>query len=170
MYNAVGVGAGNNIWVLPLTPERPGAPLKPVPFAQAPFNEISAQFSPDGRWVAYVSGEVQRNEVYVARFPGAGGKRQISLAGGLAPRWRPDGKEIFYLAPDGKIMSAAVTVNADALEVGEVRPLFGPVALAEIGYHYDVSADGQRFLIVPPPQVSSQGITVVQNWTAGLKK
>jgi len=170
LYNATGVGAGNSIWVLPLTPERPGAPLKPFLFAQAALNLISAQFSPDGRWVAYVSGEVQRNEVYVARFPGGGGKRQISLAGGLTPRWRPDGKEIFYLAPDGKIMSASVTFKADALEVGEVKPLFGPVAIAPIGYLYDVSVDGQRFLIVPPSRASTQGVTIVQNWTAGLKK
>jgi eukaryotic-like serine/threonine-protein kinase len=170
LYRAPGAGTGNDVWVLPLTPERPGAPLKPFPFAQAPFNEGTAQFSPDGRWVAYVSDESQRAEVYVARFPGAGGKRQISVAGGITPRWRRDGKEIFYLGPDAKVMSAAVTVKGDALEAGEVRPLFGRVALATTAYHYDVSADGQRFLIVPPPQASPGGVTVVQNWTAGLKK
>lgn len=99
----------------------------------------------------------QRYEVYVARFPGAGGKRQISVAGGFAPRWRRDGKEIFYSATDSKIMSAAVTVKGDALEIGEVRPLFGPVDGAVFSYRYDVSADGQRFLIVPPPQASAEG-------------
>jgi eukaryotic-like serine/threonine-protein kinase len=170
LYNAPGVGTGNNIWVLPLTPERPGAPLKPFPFVQAPFNEISAQFSPDGRWIAYASDESQRSEVYVARFSGAGGKRQISIAGGLSPRWRQDGKEIFYMAPDRKIMSAAVTIKNDTLEVGEVKPLFGPVAIPGGNYVYDASADGQRFLIVPPPQASTQGVTVVQNWTATSKK
>ena len=172
LYHAIGAGVGRNaVWVLPLTPERPGAPLKPLPFAPAPFDEHSAQFSPDGRWIAYVSNESQRLQVYVARFPGAGDKRQISLEGGLSPRWRRDGKEIFYEAPDRKLMSAAVNVKGDALEVAQVRPLFGPVNGNEIFYYdYDVSADGQRFLILPPPQTSGEGVTVVQNWTAGLKK
>ena len=172
LYHANGAGVGRNaVWVLPLTPERPGAPLKPFPFAPAPFDEHSAQFSPDGRWIAYVSNESQRNQVYVARFPGAGDKRQISVAGGINPRWRRDGKEIFYVALDRKIMSAAVNVKGDALEVAQVRPLFGPLSVADFYYYgYDVSADGLRFLILPPPQTSGEGVTVVQNWTAGLKK
>jgi len=160
---------GTDVWVLPLTPDRPGAPLKPFPFLQSPSNEFNAQFSPDGKWVAYNSDESQRYEVFVARFPGAGGKHQISVAGGLNPRWRRDGKEIFYVGLDGRVMSAAVTIQGDALEVGEVRPLFGSVT-AGFTYHYDVSADGQRFLILPPPPVSTEGVTVVQNWTAALKK
>jgi eukaryotic-like serine/threonine-protein kinase len=107
----------------------------------------------------------------VARFPGAGGKHQISAAGGFAPRWRRDGKEIFYATTDAKLMSAAVTVKGDALEVGEVRPLFGSAfGGGGFTYRYDVSADGQRFLIVPPALASAEGVTVVQNWTAGLKK
>ena len=169
LYSVVGAGTLGDVWVLPLKPERPGAPLKPFPFAQTPFNEGGAQFSPDGRWIAYVSDESQRFEVYVARFSGAGGKRQISVAGGLLPRWRHDGKEIFYVAPAGKVTSAVVTVKGDALEVGEVRPLFGPVEIAST-YRYDVSADGQRFLIVPPQKASSDSVTVIQNWAAGLKK
>ena len=87
----------------------------------------------------------------------------------MNPRWRRDGKEIFYVGLDGRVMSAAVTIQGDALEVGEVRPLFGSVT-AGFTYHYDVSADGQRFLILPPPPVSTEGVTVVQNWTAALKK
>jgi len=171
LYHANGAGVARNaIWVLPLTPERPGAPLKPFPFAPAPFDEHSAQFSPDGRWIAYVSNESQLAQIYVARFPGAGGKRQISLEGGVKPRWRRDGKEIYYQAPDGKVMSAAVTVQGDFLEIGKVGPLFGPVVAATFYYGYDASADGQRFLILPPPPTSREGVTVVQNWTAGLKK
>jgi hypothetical protein len=142
-----------------------------TPFAPAPFDEHSAQFSPDGRWIAYVSNESQRLQVYVARFPGAGDKRQISLEGGFSPRWRRDGKEIFYVGPERKLMSAAVNVKGDALEVAQVRPLFGPVSFNDAFYYdYDVSADGQRFLVLPPPQTSGEGVTVVQNWTAGLKK
>ena len=168
-----GVGNVGNVWVLPLTPERQGAPLKPFPFAPSPFSEGNAHFSPDGHWVAYASDESKRLEVYVARFPGAGGKRQISVAGGLTPRWRQDGKEIFYMTPDGTIMAAAVTIKADALEVGEVRPLSGRVVTSGYAgnYHYDVSADGQRFLVaLPEKQTSIAAVTVVQNWQAGLKK
>jgi len=171
LYRGIGAGvAASNVWVLPLTPERPGAPLKPFPFAPLPFSAGNGQFSPDGGWIAYASLESQRNEVYVARFPGAGGKRQISVAGGITPRWRRDGKEIFYMAPDGTINSAVVTTKGDALEVGEVQRLFGPVNIAGNSFRFDVAPDGQRFLIVPPPQASTEGVTVVQNWTAGLKK
>jgi len=117
-----------------------------------------------------VSDESQRFEVYVARFPGAGGKRRISVAGGIMPRWRRDGTEIFYVGLDARVMAAAMTVKGDALDVGEVRPLFGPLELLTIAnYRYDASADGQRFLIIPP-QGSAEGVTVVQNWVAGLKK
>jgi len=170
LYHTTGAVTGSDVWVLPLTPERPGAPLKPFPFAQSSFNEISAQFSPDGKWVAYVSNESQRAEVYMKRFPGANGKRQISVGGGVTPRWRRDGKEIFYVGPDSRLMSAALIVKGDAIEVGELRPLFGPVASANLNYRYDVSADGRRFLIMPPTQASAEGVTVVQNWTAGLNK
>jgi eukaryotic-like serine/threonine-protein kinase len=170
LFHAPGSGPGLDVWVLPLSPERPGSPLKPFPFAQSPVNEMTAQFSPDGRWIAYVSDESQRFEVYVARFPGAGGKRRISVAGGIMPRWRRDGTEIFYVGLDARVMAAAMTVKGDALDVGEVRPLFGPLELLTIAnYRYDASADGQRFLIIPP-QGSAEGVTVVQNWVAGLKK
>jgi eukaryotic-like serine/threonine-protein kinase len=167
LYRAV--TSGTEVWVLPLTPERPGAPLKPYPFARSPFNESDAQFSPDGQWIAYNSDESQRGEVYVARFPDAGSKRQTSVAGGSTPRWRRDGKEIFYVAPDGKVMSAAVAVKGDALQVGEVRLLFSPPANVSIDT-YEVSADGQRFLILPEQQTLNEGVTVVLNWAAGLKK
>jgi hypothetical protein len=90
----------------------------------------------------------------------------------MTARWRRDGKEIFYMTPDGNIMSAAVTVKADALEVGEVRRLFGPVAIYQNTYRCDVSADGQRFLVALPEKrdASAAAVTVVQNWQAGLKK
>jgi eukaryotic-like serine/threonine-protein kinase len=161
--------SNGDLWVLPVTPERPGAALKPFLFMQTPFNEMFAQFSPDGRWIVYGSDESQRSEIYVAPFPGPGVKRQISTEGGTRPLWRDDGKEIFYVAPDRRLMAAEVTVAGSALEVGEVRPLFGPVGI-EQGYKYDVSADGQRFLVaVEPEQQSSTPVTLVQNWTALLR-
>jgi hypothetical protein len=105
----------------------------------------------------------------VVPFPGPGGKRQISTAGGLSPRWRQDGKEIFYMEPDG-LMAAEVTTQGGTLEVGRVRPLFGN-AMAQGNPVYDVSADGQRFLLRTfPEQKAGEPLTLVQNWTAGLKK
>ncbi len=163
-------GGDGDISALPLTPERAGAALKPIPFLRTPFKKGFAQFSPDGRWVAYDSDESKRREIYVAQFPGAGGRRRISIAGGTHPRWRSDGKEIFYVAPDRRLMAAQVTVKGNTLEAGEVRPLFGPV-IAERGYLYDVSADGRRFLVaLEPKQQTSEPLTLMENWTALLKK
>jgi eukaryotic-like serine/threonine-protein kinase len=158
-------GPTDKLFVLPLAGDR-----KPLPFLQTQFNENFGQFSPDGLWVAYVSGEPGRNEVYVAPFPGPGGKWQISTAGGIRPRWRRDGAEIFYLAPEDKLMAAAVNGKGSSFEVGAVKPLFQTRAAAT-RFSYDVSADGQRFLInTTPEQTTSAPITIVLNWTAGLKK
>jgi hypothetical protein len=149
--------------------DQPGAPLKPFPFTQSPAIDGTGQFSPDGKWIAYASNESGQFEIYAARFPGGGGKRQISVAGGYTPRWRRDGKEMFYVAADGKLTTVAVTLKADTLDVGEVKPLFGPVEGSLI-YRYDISPDGQRILIVPRRQGSPAGVTIVQNWTGALKK
>jgi len=157
---------GNDLFVLPLSADR-----KPVPFLQTQFNEGPGQFSPDGLWVAYTSNESGGNEVYVARFPGPGGKWQISTGGGIWPRWRHDGTEIFYLAPDNKLMAAAVNGKGPSFEVGAVKPLFETHAVTAFRYSYDVSADGQRFLINTILEQRTSGpITVVLNWAAGLKK
>ena len=129
------------------------------------------QFSPDGKWVAYNSSESGRQEVYATPFPGPGGKRQISTGGGGYPRWRSDGKEIFYAARAGRLMAAAITEKGDTLEVGRIMPLMFSAFPASPGYQYDVSADGQRFLaVVPPEQSNAAPLTLVQNWVAGLKK
>jgi eukaryotic-like serine/threonine-protein kinase len=157
---------GNDLFILPLSGDR-----KPYPFLQTQFNERPGQFSPDGRWVAYFSNESGKYEVYVAPFPGPGGKWQISTGGGYFPRWRRDGTEIFYLAPDNKLMAAAVNGKGGSFEVGAVKPLFGTHTSGGGRDRYDVSADGQRFLIsTVPEQVASAPITIVLNWTAGLKK
>lgn len=157
-----------DVWVLPMTPERSGGERKPFPFAQTPFNEVNAQFSPDGRWIAYQSDESERFEIYVAPFRSPGGKRQISTAGGAQPRWRRDGKEIYYIAPAGQLMAAGVNMKGDMLDVGAVSQLF-MVGLTGGGYLYDVSADGQRFLARTEPTAATvQPLTLVQNWTAAL--
>ena len=108
---------------------------------------------------------VRQSEIYVAPFPGPGGKWQISTGGGTYPRWRRDGTEIFYLAPDNKLMAATVNGKGSSFEVGTVKPLFETRIVTGIRYPYDVSADGQRFLInhapgqaaSPPSRSSSTG-------------
>jgi Tol biopolymer transport system component/predicted Ser/Thr protein kinase len=163
---------GDDIWILPGPLGAQGA-SKPYPFMRTEFNEQVPRFSPDGHWIAYQSNESGRYEVYVAPFPGPGGKRQVSTAGGTQPRWRADGKELFYDAADKLLMAAEVDAKGGTMEVRKVEPLFGPIVDAATGggSSYDVSADGQRFLIlVPEAGETSAPLTVVQNWTAGLKK
>jgi eukaryotic-like serine/threonine-protein kinase len=167
LYVSNGTTTGNDLLVLPLSADR-----KPVPFLQTRFNEFGGQFSPDGRWVAYTSDESGKLEVYVAPFPGPGGKWQISTAGGSYPRWRRDGTEIFYLTADNTLMAGTVNGKASSFQVGVVKRLFQPHIVGP-RHEYDVSADGQKFLINSAPQQNGAGpapITVVVNWTAGLKK
>jgi dipeptidyl aminopeptidase/acylaminoacyl peptidase len=159
---------GADLWILPNPLGKPGA-SKPYPLLQTPFNERFGLFSPNGKWIAFQSNESGRNEIYATPFPGPGAKRQISAAGGRFPRWRGDGKEVFYLAPDNRLMSADIRETAAAIEVGEIHTLFGP--LQPLEEMYDVSADGQRILaMVPLGQTVPQSLTVVENWTAGLRK
>ena len=150
-----------DLWVLPLSGDR-----QPKPYLQSEFSEGNGQFSPDGRWVAYISDESGRLEVYVQPFPGPGAKWQISTDGGILPKWRADGKELFYFN-QGKMI--AVDVNAGAQFVAGVpRVLFEVAANFQgihNGDHYAVSADGRRFLFALPREEAGPAyITVVQNW------
>ena len=167
LYHAVSPGTGNDVWVLPLSGAR-----KPFPLLATPFDERWGSFSPNGRWVAYASDESGRTEVYVVPFPGAGAKRQVSDAAGNHPRWRRDGKELFYWNPDGRLMAAAVRSDAVRLDVEAVRPLFAMRSPGGgVRSFYDVSRDGQRFLhSVAAEQTTSTPITLVTNWPALLKK
>jgi Tol biopolymer transport system component len=154
-----------NIWVLPLTGDR-----KPFPFRETPSGELPCGFSPDGRWVAYFSNESGRTEVYVSPFPGPGEKTLISTAGGFDATWSRDGKEIFYLSRESKLMVAAVSADGDRFEVGDVTPLFD---LPKVGPRaaYDVSPDGQRILAVTQKtQAGLAPLTLVVNWPALLNK
>ena len=161
---------GNDIWIL-ADPLGPAGRSKAFPFAHSEFVEAEPQFSPDGKWIAYQSNESGRPEIYVAPFPGPGGKRQVSTAGGSQARWRPDGKELFYIGPNQigqgrRLMTAGIAAKGGSLEVGKIEALFGGLTGS-----YDVSTDGQRFLTVAPPEGKAQEpLTAVQNWTAGLKK
>ena len=148
-----------------------GAPSKiGATFIQTPFRELHGKFSPDGRWVAYTSNESQRSEIYVAPFPGPGGKQRISTAGGSQARWRADGKEIYYVAADGALTAAEVAIKNNAIEVGAVQRLNIKVPQGR-GWLYDVSHDGQRVLVsLPPEQQSGIRWTLVYNWPLLLKR
>jgi hypothetical protein len=147
LYLNTGASTGPDLWVFDLK-ER-----KPSPFLQTPFTESQGQFSPNGRWVAYSSDESGRYAIYVRSFSGPS-KFQISADGGAQARWRGDGKELYYIAPGGKMMAVAVNPAADSLQPEAPRILFETRALATAvgsgpqGYPYDVTRDGQRFLIL----------------------
>jgi Tol biopolymer transport system component len=167
LYSQLDPKLGADTWVLPLGVPS-SVPLKPFPWWDTPFRKVLAKFSPDEHWVAYQSNESGRSEIYVAPFPGPGAKRQISTTGGIFPRWRADGKEIFYLS-DGTLMAAEVSIKSGGIEVGAIRSLHIPVTWPH--YKYDASVDGQRFLVATPrEQKSSAPLTLVQNWTAMLKR
>ncbi|MBI4471351.1 MAG: serine/threonine-protein kinase [Acidobacteria bacterium] len=155
-----------DLWALPVEDDR-----KPILIVRTPFEEDCGQFSPNGRWLAYVSGEPGREEIYVESFtPGSRptGKWQISTNGGTVPRWRRDGRELFYLGLDQKLMVAPVASDAP-FQTGAPKPLFQTHAAGFL--RYDVVASGQRFLvnttIVEP---TSSLPTVILNWTAALKQ
>jgi hypothetical protein len=155
---------GWNIFVLPTFGDR-----KPIPVAHSPFAELTATFSPDGRFIAYQSNESGRIEVYVQTFPDPGGKWQVSTEGGFDASWRADGKRIFYRAPDQTLMEVDVQATG-TFQAGIPRPLF----LARVpsgGYRnrYAAKADGQRFLFVAPlGRDAMTPTTVVLNWFEGL--
>jgi Tol biopolymer transport system component len=166
---AESTGRGDyDLWTLPLDGDR-----KPAPYLRTEFSEVLGQFSPDGRWVAYVSNESGRDEVYVQPDPASGGKWQVSTDGGSQPRWRADGKELFYLAPGDTMMAAPIEADV-SFRPGVPAELFrvnGIVVPAGAGsyFHYDVTKDGQRFLIdVTSEEGEQTPLTVVQNWQAEL--
>jgi hypothetical protein len=176
LYSNQDPKTGTDLWALPMTGER-----KPFPVLQTRFDEIEGQFSPDGRWLTYASNESGRYEIYVQTFPETGGKWQISVAGGLQPRWRRDGQELFYLAPDNRLMAAPIRVapGTKALEAGAPVPLFTTklatgVNIVPAGFQaraqYAVAADGRFLMNVSADEGVISPITIVQNWTVGLKK
>ncbi len=140
----------------------------PRPYLRTPFNEMHPQVSPDGRWIAYASDESGRWEVYVQSFPETGAKQTVSIGGGAEPQWRGDGRELYYLAPDGSVMAVSVT-DAAVLKVARPVALFrAPISADIITYRnqYAATADGQRFIV--DTAAEREPINVVVNWTALL--
>lgn len=144
----------------------------PQPQAQGPaFNEFDGRLSPDGRWLAFASDESGRFEIYVQPFPRSGGKWLVSTAGGAEPHWRRDGKELFFLAPDRKLMAVGLRAGT-TFESDAPRALFQtdvPDAGNPFRTSYDVTADGTRFLIKTLVGRNGSAINVVMDWTAALK-
>jgi Tol biopolymer transport system component len=166
-----------DLWVLPLTPNSTGG-LKPEIYLKTEFNESQARFSPDGRFIAYSSDISGRDEIYLRPFPAASaGRWTVSTDGGVAPRWRADGKELFYISLDSKMMAVEVNTRP-AFKAGIPKTLFhAPIwggASFRVATRYDVTADGNKFLInsllINSGAPAASPITVVLNWTALLKK
>jgi serine/threonine protein kinase len=153
-----------DIWLLPLTGE-----AKPQPYIQTPFLESHSQFSPDGKWIAYSSDESGRAEIFVQPFPATGGKWQVSMGGGDQVQWRQDGKELYYISADRKLM--AVPINtAGTFEPGQAAPLFQtavPVTnLTDDRNHFVSTEIGQKFLInTVVDGALAAPLTVVVNWS-----
>jgi serine/threonine protein kinase/Tol biopolymer transport system component len=165
-----------DVWVVPATANPAGGERKPVPYLRTEFNEHHGRLSPDGRWMAYASDESGRSEVYVQSFPVPGPRTQVSTAGGGQPRWRRDGKELFYQSADRTLMVA--TVKADPTFTASapsalftMRVAAGATPMIGSDAQFEPSADGQRFLINvavdPPPPPSA---TVILNWPATLRR
>ncbi|HTM25650.1 MAG TPA: protein kinase [Vicinamibacterales bacterium] len=163
-----------DLWLMPTSGAR-----TPTPFLRTPFNETSGRISPDGHWMAYVSDESGAPEVYVTSYPNARGKWSISAHGGNAPKWRRDGKELFFVAPNRQLIAVPVNVgNASAaFDAGPSKVLFD-VPKLEFGatglfseWQYAASADGQRFLVrVPVSETRVPPATVVLNWSSEIRK
>jgi len=158
-----GSQGGWSIWMLPLEGDR-----KPHPFLNSRYSARDASFSPDGKWLAYSSNESGEYKVYIAPFPGPGGKWLVSPGSGQSPRWRRDGKEIFYFSSDNQIMAADVRAGAASVEVGAARTLFETLSYGVFG-RYDVSADGRRFIVPYEAGQSTATIALVVNWPQDLK-
>jgi eukaryotic-like serine/threonine-protein kinase len=164
LFSEFGATTRQDIWSLSL-PDR-----KAQVVLQTEFFETASVFSPDGRWIAYSSDESGRQEVYVRPFPDPGAKSRISRDGGTFARWRGDGKEIFFSTGDGKIMAVDGKTGV-AFEAGDPKPLFTTRLRRSLAREYEVTPDGQRFLVtVAPSDEIAAPITLVQNWSAALKR
>jgi Tol biopolymer transport system component len=169
VYAQINPGTGADLLAIPVNGDR-----KPFVVVQTPATEDQGQFSPDGHWLAYTSNESGQSEIYVIPFPPSarGGKWLVSRGGGVQARWHRNGRELFYISPDSKMMSVEVNTRP-VFQSGTPHPLFqteivdtrvrtGPIS-------WDVAPDGNRFLIITPNSSETSALTVVLNWKAGLR-
>jgi dipeptidyl aminopeptidase/acylaminoacyl peptidase len=158
---------GTDIWALTMD-----GSSKAFPVVQTAFEEQSAQFSPDAKWIAYQSDESGRSEVYVRRFPGPGEKWRISVEGGAQARWRSDGRELMYVSRSDRLMAVPITLPSSPSEspdIGTPVPLFTPplggaVQQGDFRHQYMLSPDGQRILVATVREPETAPITLILNW------
>lgn len=163
LYYEIDPKTGRDLWALPMT----GTERKPQVVVNTPFDERHGQFSPDGRFVAYATDESGRLELVVQSFPEARGKWPVSTGGGVQPRWRADGRELYFLAPDGTMMAAPVQGKGSMLEIATPVPLFATRLLgseASFKSQYMVSRDGRFLMLQPTGDAGPSPITVLLNW------
>ena len=173
LYGQLNAGTIWDLYVLPLTGEG-----KAQPIAQTKFVEIQGRFSPDSRWVAYSSNESGQFQVYVQSFPSNGSKWPISIKGGSQPRWRGDGRELYYFTPERELMAVEVNAESGTLKVGIPQPLFQfrvGGAGVDLGFpgsgYYTVTRDGKRFLVTSTSELGEkQQVSVVINWASNLRR
>jgi len=178
LYTERAKDTGADLWALPDPSGPVASERKPIPYLVTTFNESQAKFSPDGKWVAYSSNETGTVEAYVRPFPSSsGGKWLVSNGGGRQVRWRPDGKELYFIAPGGALMAAEVHTTGSTFVASTPTVLFRPQILGGLGgapttlWRYDISKDGQRFLInTAGDEKSSAPITITTQWQELMKK
>jgi len=166
LYSSLNRKTGFDLWTYSLEEKKAEAWL------EAPGNQLYARFSPNGRWIAYATDESGHTETYVQAFPAKdGGRWQVSKDGGAQPVWRSDGKEIYYETLDGSLMAADVRTEG-TFEVDKPHLLFKAAFKSSAGTNYDVSADGQRFLVNILQENDRSGLstTLVINWLEALRK
>ena len=166
LYDSINPTKGFDVWALPLEGDR-----KPIEVVQTDFNERLAQFSPDGKWIAYQSDKTGRYEIYVQPFPGSGGGSTVSTNGGTQVRWNRSGRELFYVSADDRLMAVPIRFgsNGTTVEPGTPLGLFatnvGSDAADTNRHQYMVSPDGQSFVMNSASgEASASPITVILNW------
>ncbi len=163
LYSENDPKTATDLWALPMA----GNDRKPLVIVNTLFDERNGQFSPDGRWVAYETNESGRFEIEVQPFPNPSGKWQVSTNGGVQPRWRPDGKELYFISPDGKMMAASIAASGATFAAATPVALF-PTQLASSvvapKQQYAVSRDGRFLLDQLMESPGNRPITLILNW------
>jgi Tol biopolymer transport system component len=173
LFNRYDETGSEDLWAFDLTA---GGEAKPRAILDSPFRELHGQISPDGRWLAYSSNETGQMQVYVLSWPDLASKSRVSTDGGSQPRWRGDGRELYFLAPDLKLMAASVGSGARGFEIGEIRSLFLTRLAKSINqrtHQYAVTSDGGKFLVIENParksaQLWRHPITILNDFTLKL--
>ena len=158
---------GQDLWIAPQFDDQ-----KPYPFLQTEFDEQEGTFSPDGKWIAYVSDETGRNEIYVQSFPLSGSKFQVSSGGANEPYWSTDGTELFYMTADRNLVAVPIKLSP-IFEPGLPKRLFSIPVVTSQRHCYAVSSDGKRFLVMNPIEEETESYSsmrVILNWTSLLKR